>query len=252
MRQVVVIVTLAITIFVNALANSLPLNGQTTGSISDRFPIFFVPAGYVFSIWGLIYLGLVGFAVYQALPAQRENPRLRRTGYLFALSNLLNAVWVVLWHYNVFGLAIVVIVAVLLTLIAIYLRLDIGRYRASPAETWLAQVPFSIYLGWASVATIANTSQLLYWLGWQGAPLSGQAWAAIMLVVASALGALVAWTRRDVAYLAVFVWAFVGIAVKHAAEPLVAGFAWAAAATAASLAVASLASRIGARRSVSA
>jgi hypothetical protein len=229
LRQLVVVATLAVTIVLNGLANALPLNGQTTGEISDRFPIFFVPAGYVFAIWGLIYLGLLGVAAFQALPGQRENPRLRQIGYLFAFTNLVNAAWVVAWHYELFPLTLVLIVTLLLALIAIYLRLRVGRPAVSTVESLLVRLPFSIYLGWVSVATIANASQVLYWLGWQGAPLSGQAWAAIMLAVATALGGAMAWTRRDIGYLLVFVWAFVGIGVKHASEPLVATSAYFAA-----------------------
>lgn len=86
LRQIANVFALLATIVVNGLANALPLNGLSTGEISDRFEVYFVPAGYVFSIWGLIYLALVAFAIYQALPAQRENPRLRRVGYLFVLS----------------------------------------------------------------------------------------------------------------------------------------------------------------------
>ena len=125
------------------MANALPLNGQSTGEISDRFQVYFVPAGYVFSIWGLIYLGLGAFAVYQALPAQREDPRLRRIGYLFALSCLANVAWLFLWHYEQFALTVVAMLPLLLSLIAIYLRLEIGRVRVPAIEEWLVRVPFA-------------------------------------------------------------------------------------------------------------
>ena len=81
-RQILVILSVLVTLVVNILANALPLNGQNTGQISDRFNVYFVPAGYVFSIWGFIYIGLIAYAIFQALPSQRENPRLRRVGYL--------------------------------------------------------------------------------------------------------------------------------------------------------------------------
>src|SRR4030066_548255 len=93
LRQISVILTIAATIVINGLANALPINGQNTGEISDRFQVYFVPAGYFFSIWGLIYIGLIAYAVFQALPSQRENPRLRQTGYLVAGSGLANIVW---------------------------------------------------------------------------------------------------------------------------------------------------------------
>ena len=226
LRQVVNVLAVLVTIVINGLANVLPLNGLNTGEISDRFKVYFVPAGYVFSIWGLIYLALIGFAIYQALPAQRENPHLRRIGYLFALSCVANVVWLFLWHYEVFPLTIVAMLALLVLLIAIYLRLGIGRTRVSAAATWLVQVPFSIYLGWITVATIANATSLLDYLQWNGWGLSPEAWAVIMLVVGAAVASAVSLTRGDVAYMLVIMWAFAGIAVKHAATPVVATAAW--------------------------
>lgn len=232
-RQTVNVLALVATIVANGLANALPLNGQTTGEVSDRFDVYFVPAGYVFSIWGLIYLSLGAFAVYQALPGQRDNPELRRVGYLFALSCVANVAWLFLWHYERFPLTIVAMGALLLLLIGIYLRLGIGRSQVSTAETWFVRVPFSIYLGWVTVATISNASVLLEYLNWGGWGISPEVWTMIMLGAATAITAAVAITRGDVAYGLVIVWAFVGIAVKHADTPLVATTAWAMTAVAA-------------------
>jgi benzodiazapine receptor len=227
-RQIVnIIVTIAV-IVVNGLANALPLNGQNTGEISDRFDIYFVPAGYVFAIWGLIYLGLIAFTVYQALPSQRDNPRLRRIGTLYALSGVANIAWLFLWHYEQFVWTIVAMLALLLSLIAIYLRLGIGRTRVSPAETWLVRVPFSIYLGWVTVATIANATQLLDYVGWNGWGIAPQVWAVIMLLAATLITLAVSFSRGDVAYVLVIVWAVVGIALKHSDTLLVAISAWVA------------------------
>ena len=221
-RQVINVVATLLVLVVNGLANSLPINGQTSGEISDRFQVYFVPAGYVFSIWGLIYLALIAFSIYQALPAQRNNPHLRSIGYLYALSCVANAVWLFLWHYEIFVLTVFVMLALLLLLIAIYLRLGTGRTRVSAAETWLVRVPFSIYLGWITVATVANVTTLLDYLNWGGWGLSPEAWAIIMLVAAAAIASAVSLTRGDIAYILVIVWAFVGIAVKQAATPVVA------------------------------
>jgi hypothetical protein len=207
---------------VNALASTLPLNGQTTGEISDRFDVYFVPAGYVFSIWGLIYLALIGYSLYQALPSQRENPRLRRTGWLYVLSCVANAAWLFLWHYEYFALTIVAMVALLLLLIAIYLRLDTGRTRVSTAETWLVRVPFSLYLGWITVATIANATSLLDYLNWNGWGLTPVAWAVIMLFAGAVIASAVSITRGDVAYVLVIVWAYLGVAVKNSDTALIA------------------------------
>lgn len=235
LRQILVVISIAATIVVNGLANALPLNGQQTGEISDSFPIYFVPAAYVFAIWGLIYLGLIAFAVYQALPAQRTNPRLQAIGVPVILSGVANIVWIFLWHYEQFPGTMVAMLVLLGALLTTYLRLGIGKSSATAGEKWAVRVPFSIYLGWITVATVANASQLLYNLGWDGWGIAPQAWAAIMLAVAVVLGVLMALTRRDAAYMGVLVWAFIGIALKHAAVPTVAVSAWVATALVAAL-----------------
>jgi hypothetical protein len=225
-RQFFVILALVSVIVVNGLANALPLNGLQTGEISDRFAVYFVPAGYVFSIWGLIYLALIGFAVYQALPSQRANPRLQAIGYWFVLSCVANVVWLFLWHYEQFTWTLVAMLALLACLIVIYLRLDIGHSRTSTAERWLVEVPFSIYLGWITVATVANVTQLLYYLGWSGWGLPPEMWYVLVLGAVLVIASLMAFTRLDVAYLLVLVWALAGIAIKHAPVPLVAISTW--------------------------
>jgi benzodiazapine receptor len=212
---------LTLALVMNGLANALPLNGQTTGAISDRFHVYFVPAGYVFAIWGLIYLGLLAFGIYQALPAQRDDPRLRRIGYWFALGCVANAVWILFWHYEFFVLTVPVMLVLLISLIVIYMRLGIGQTRVSSAEKWLVHVPFSVYLGWITVATVANVTDALSYVGWTGWGIDPQAWAVVMLLVAAAIALLVNWTRADVAYVLVIVWAFAGIAVKQAGVELV-------------------------------
>ena len=230
LRQVVNVLAVVATIAVNGLANALPLNGQTTGEISDRFQVYFVPAGYVFSIWGLIYLGLIAFAIYQALPGQRDNLRLCRAGYLFAASCLANVAWLFLWHYEQFLWTVVAMLSLLVLLILIYLRLEIGRAAVPGAERWLVHVPFSVYLGWITVATIANVTSVLDYVNWSGWGVSPEAWAVIMLAGGAGNAAAVGLTRGDVGYMLVIVWAFVGIAIKHAATPLVAAASWVAAA----------------------
>ncbi len=226
LRQVVNLLAFIVTVMVNGLANALPINGVTTGKVSDSFAVYFVPAGYVFAIWGVIYLALLGFAVYQLLPAQRESPRLARIGWWFTLGSLANSAWIFFWHYRIFPITLVLMLTLLVSLLAIYLRLGIGRTKVSRTEKWLVDVPFSIYLGWITVATVANVTDVLYHLGWNGAPLSPQVWAVIMLAIATALAAAMSLTRRDIAYVLVIVWAFIGIAVKQAATPLVAWAAW--------------------------
>jgi benzodiazapine receptor len=230
-------VALLATVAVNGLANALPLNDLTTGEISDRFEVYFVPAGYVFSIWGVIYLALIGFVVFQSLPAQRDNPRLARIGLWFVLSCAANTAWLFLWHYLRFPLTLLAMALLLVSLIAIYLRLDIGRRAVPTAERWLVDVPFSLYLGWITVATIANATSLLYSVGWSGWGIGPQVWAVVMLVAAAGIASVVSLTRGDVVYLLVILWALAGIAVKHAGTALVATTAWLAAAVVAVMTV---------------
>ena len=249
LRQLVNILSVGLALGVNILASVLPLNGQNTGEISDRFPVFFVPAGYVFAIWGVIYIGWIAFAIYQARSTQRENPRLRRLGYAFALSCVFNAAWLFCWHYNRFGLSVLVMLGLLVLLIVSYLRLDVGNTAAGTAERWSVDIPFSVYLGWITVATVANISDYLYLIRWDGFGIAPQVWAVIMIVVASLLGALMAVLRRDSAYVFVLVWSFVGIAVKQAATPLVAYTAWVFALMMLALAIFSILQRRRARAS---
>jgi len=237
-RQIINVIVFIATVVVNGLANALPLNGQTTGGISDSFKVFFVPAGYVFSIWGLIYLALGAFTVYQALPAQRANSRLRSIGYLFALASIANTVWLFFWHYNQYPLTLVAMLTLLATLIVIYIRLQIGVKAPSTVERWTINFPFSLYLGWITVATIANVTSLLDHLKWNGWGIAPEIWTVIMLAAAVIIAGLMLLSRRDSTYLLVLVWAFVGIALKHSTVPTVTTAAWVSAGLVALMAVA--------------
>ncbi|MEJ2013278.1 MAG: hypothetical protein P8X64_13765 [Anaerolineales bacterium] len=240
LRQAVNIIAFIAVVVVNSLANILPLNGLNTGEISDRFQVFFVPAGYVFAIWGLIYLALGAFSIYQALPGQRDNSRLKRIGYLFAASSLANIVWLFLWHYEQFLWTLLAMFALLIILIAIYLRLRIGRESISLAQRWFVDTPFSIYLGWISVATIANVTQMLWYVGWGGWGIAPEIWAVVLLLIVAALSTAMAISRGDVPFLLVIIWAAAGIAVKQQATPSVAITAWAVAAYAGVLVILAL------------
>ena len=223
-RQLITVIAVVATIVVNALANIIPFNGQETGAISDRFAIYFVPAGYVFSIWGLIYIGLIAYAIFQALPSQRDNPRLRKTGYFVIIGCLANCIWLFLWHFEQFPLTLVVMLSLLAMLILIYLGLESGRTNVSAAETWAVRIPFSIYLGWITVATIANVTDVLYYWNWDGFGIQPRDWTLILFAAVLVIAGLMSITRRDVAYNLVVVWALVGIAVKQsAAKSLVLG-----------------------------
>ncbi|WP_226584195.1 TspO/MBR family protein [Halobacillus litoralis] len=202
---------------VNVLANALPLNGQTTGEISNRLDVLFTPAGYVFSIWGLIYI-LLGIWVIRQFPASRRDlPLYQETSGLFVLSSILNALWVFMWHYEFFGLSVIVMLLLLLTLIRLYVTAK------EAGASFFDLLPFSVYLGWISVATIANISYYLTYIGWDGFGIPASVWTFVLLAVATLLALYFLKKEDDWVYPLVFVWAFIGIAVKNqdAGVPLV-------------------------------
>ncbi len=229
-RQIAVWAAVVATIIVNGLAgSSTALNGQLTGDVANRYlgSNLWLPAGYVFAIWGLIYLGFIAYAVYQSLPSQRVNPRLRAIGAPFIISCLANIVWLFFFQYSsnpdpagspnkaLLVASVVAMLVLLVCLITIYMRLRGGEPKITNGERWAVRLPFSIYLGWITVATVANISHVLTASGWTGQPLPSLVWLIIMFLVALVVAGLMAFTRRDVAYLLVLVWAFVGIAVNY-------------------------------------
>ena len=229
LRWLVPITTVA-TIAVNGLANALPIAGRLTGEISDSFPVLVTPAGYVFAIWGVIYLGLAGYAVWQSLPAQANDPRVRALVLPVSIGNVANLVWILLWHYLLIAASLVAMLVLLGSLMVVYLRLRAPTRRRAPiaisrGERIWARGTFSVYLGWITVATVANVTIALYDAGWDGGFVPAQVWAAITLVVATLLGGRMLQRFGDVGYAAVLVWAFVGIVLAQWGATVVVGTA---------------------------
>jgi benzodiazapine receptor len=212
------IVAFILTLVVNGLASSVGLNGRTTAEVSDLYPTLVTPAGYVFAIWGVIYALLLVFVVFQALPSQREKSFLRSISVFFVLSSVLNVSWLLLWHYDQIVLSVVLMFALLATLITIYLRLNIGKAAVSWKEKACVHLPFSVYLGWITVASIANVAAALVSVQWDGFGLTGDRWGALVIAVALLITLTVIATRKDVAYGLVLIWALVGIAVNQSAH----------------------------------
>jgi len=208
----------AAVVVVNALANILPLNNVSTG---DSYPNYFVPAGYVFGIWGVIYLLLLGFTVRQLRRGGDDAETLRKIGWLFVISNVFNFVWIFLWHWRLVALSLVAMFGLLASLIMIYLRLDIGRAEVSREERIYYHLPFSVYLGWITVAPIANIVAFLVSSGWESYGTTAAYWTVLVIAVAVALTLVNMWTRGDAAYSLVIVWALSGIVYKQMAEPLI-------------------------------
>lgn len=203
------------TVVVNALSNVLPMNGKTVGEISDLYPNLFTPAAYVFSIWGIIYAFLFAFAVYQALPRNREKTFLRRISGLFVLSSIANIVWIFLWLYEQIALSLIPMFILLVALIAIYLRLQIGQSKVPLKEKLCVQLPFSTYLGWITVATISNVAAALTAINWDGWGIGENTWTLLMIIVALIVTIAVISTKKDAAFSLVIIWALGGIIVKQ-------------------------------------
>ena len=209
-------IAFVLTVLVNGLAGSTTLlGGRFTAEISDMYPTLITPAGYVFSIWGVIYILLGIFVVFQALPSEKGKDYQNRIGWLFVLSSLLNIFWLFLWQYEYLSLSVVLMFLLLATLIAIYLRLNIGKSAVSLREKLAVHLPFSVYLGWITIASIANVAVFLVSENWDGFGISQETWATLIIIIALLITLLVIVTRRDVAYGLVIIWALVGIAVKQ-------------------------------------
>ncbi|BBY81243.1 tryptophan-rich sensory protein [Mycolicibacterium pulveris] len=212
---VVTLATVA-TLVVNYLANALPINGQTTGDVTRRSEVYFAPAGYVFSIWSLIYFGVIAYSVYLSLTlaqGRTDSGAARAIAPWYVLTAAANCCWLFAWHHNRFPLSMLLMVVLLGALIVIY-RIQAAHPPASTVERWTVHIPFRVYLGWISVATIANATITLDDAGWSGFGLSEPTWGVIMVAVAGALGLVMCLRHRDIAYALVIVWALVGIAVR--------------------------------------
>ena len=210
------ITSFALTVLVNSLAGSTTiLGGKLTAEISDANPTLITPAGYVFSIWGVIYILLGIFVVFQALPSQREKGYQERIGWLFVLSSLLNIAWLFLWQFEYLSSSVVLMLLLLATLIAIYLRLNVGKSVVPLREKLAVHLPFSVYLGWITIASIANVAATLVSVKWDGFGISQETWALLIVIIALLITLLVIATRKDVAYGLVVIWALLGIAVKQ-------------------------------------
>ena len=212
----------ALMVLVNGLAGSTTIiGGRNTAQISDANPTLITPAGYVFSIWGVIYVLLGVFAVYQALPGQRASQFQSRIGWLFVLSSIINMVWLFLWQSLLLEASTVLMFLLLSTLILIYLRLGIGKSKTTIREKLAVHLPFSVYLGWITIASIANVAVTLVSVGWIGFGISPTMWATLVVAVALLVSVLVLATRKDLAYALVVIWALVGIAAEQSGTPAI-------------------------------
>jgi translocator protein len=222
-------VALLAVLVVNGLANVVPIGGRTTGEVSARFPTLVTPAGYAFGIWAAIYLGLVVFVLFQARTSEHHNPRLHAAEPWFVLSCALNVSWLLAWHHLRVTESLVLMLGLLGSLVMVYRRLGTGRVPVARAEHLAVRWPFSLYLGWITVATAANVAIALRAAGWGGWGIPFPIWALGVLAVLGGVGLAVLLDRRDPVFPLVLVWAAVAIAVAQRGVPVVAAGAGAVA-----------------------
>jgi hypothetical protein len=208
----------------NTLAVLLPLNNNTTQALSDKYPNLFVPAGLTFSIWGVIYILLGIYTVYQMVfafrPAGQKRDFFDRIGIWFFISCVFNTGWIFVWHYEVMWLSLVIMLLLLISLLVIYLRLGVGkRDDISNNEKGLVHLNFSIYLGWITVATIANVTAFLVKYGWNRFGFDEQFWTVAVIAVGIIITLGMIFIRNDIFHSLVVIWAFTGILIKRLADP---------------------------------
>ena len=207
---------LILVITINALANILPINGYNTGQISGFYPNYFVPAGFTFGIWGIIYILLIGFVVFSLAVSFAKIDEASRNvisaiSFPFQVTCLLNAGWIIAWHYLQLGFSLFIMIGLLVFLIRIFLRLQKQTVSLKPVYSFWIQQPFVVYLAWICVATIANVTALLVGIGWQGGPISPANWSILMMLVAFGLGSYFTVGLKKYGYTLVLSWAFFGI-----------------------------------------
>lgn len=208
---------LIVVLTVNALANILPINGYNTGQISGFYPNYFVPAGFTFGIWSIIYLLLIAYSAAFSFyyPKKDKFPQihayLEKTYGLYWFTCLCNAGWILAWHYLQMFLSVSIMLVFLGLLISIFLRSLPYAAKMTRVQRFLLQAPMIVYLGWISVATIANITAMLVTLEWQGGGISGIHWSILMILIAIGLSLYIGFRFKVVSYELVVAWALWGI-----------------------------------------
>lgn len=215
--QVATIASILLAIVVNAISNIYPLRGLNIGQIANTIlgGVLVTPANYAFAIWGVIYLGLIAFGIYQVLPSQRYNSYLLKIRAPIIWSSVFQIVWVYLFQLQQFWLSVVFMFGILLNLIAAFIW---SRFPKNRQEKWFARIPIAIYLGWISVASIVNVASALYASQWNGFGINATIWTVLMILIAAVISAVIAIRYGDIAFTGVIIWAFVAIAVRQFAQ----------------------------------
>lgn len=213
--SIIVLITYVIMVTVNALANILPINGIGTGDISDSYANLFAPAGLTFAIWGLIYLLLLGHSIYQLVYREKlfNNEAYKWIGFWFTFSSVINTIWIFAWHYEVIWMSLLLMILILVSLIKINMQLR--NVNGTLIESLFIKIPFAVYFGWITVATIANVTTFLVSIEWNGFGISEVIWTDIMILIGSVIGFFAILYYRSISYGLVIIWAYLGIYIKH-------------------------------------
>jgi hypothetical protein len=213
----IAIITYIIMVILNALANILPINGRNTGEISDFYADLFAPAGLTFSIWGLIYILILGYSIYQLTYYTTENEANKKLFHKinipFIISSLANSLWILAWHYDFILGSVVLMIVILVSLIFINLRLR--KTKLTLIQNLLIRLPFSVYFGWITVASVANIITLLVSINWNRFGIDEYIWADIIILVAGLIGFIATLYYKNIPYNLVIIWAYTGILIKH-------------------------------------
>lgn len=212
------LVSVILVIVINYVSQAIRINETTIGEVSNKYFNLFTPASYAFAIWGLIFLGLLAYGIFQVRRAyfsQKESTFIEQTGYWFIIANLLNCAWVFAFAYEYTGLSVLIMLGILFSLVKIILKTNMERWNAPIEIIALVWWPICIYSGWIAVATIANVSAYLTKLNWGGGFLSEAAWTIIMIVIATILNLIMIRKRNMREFAAVGVWALFAIFIRH-------------------------------------
>ena len=216
--QVSNIIAFIITVIMNYLSNTGIFNNSTMATVSAQYQNYFTPAGYAFSIWGLIYIGLLASLIYQSkgIFNSKEAPAIvSKIGWMFVLSCIANCLWIVAWLYDYTGLSVIIMAILLGSLISIVLRtrmeLDLITFKRVALEWW----PFAMYFGWITVAIIANIAAYLTKLKWDGFGISPVSWTVVMISVAAIIHLFLIWTRNLREAASIGAWGLAAVAVAN-------------------------------------
>ena len=212
------IFALIVTIVLNYLSNTGIFNGNTMSTVSAAYQNLFTPAGYAFSIWGLIYLGLAAFVIYHAVisfKSNQENNVVLKVGWWFVISCIANCAWIFAWLYDYTGLSVIIMIMLLFSLVMIILKTRMELDDLPMKQIAFVWWPFSLYAGWITVALIANIAAWLTKINWDGFGISSITWTIIMIIIAGIIYLLMTWQRNMREYALVGVWGLLAIAVAN-------------------------------------